>query len=200
MRLLVAIALALVFPATAAALPGDPGAALKLRLTVPKRAFSGYPILASVRAGGVPDGESVTVQRRAGRRWKQAATATILRERADGGLHAAEGAARVRLKAVVGTQTGTSPARKLTVARAQGWTTTHDVGRYTGKAEGADAELKVAGGRPPDPRLRHGGVDVLRRPHDPRQPHHDRRGAGEEGAGSHRTAGSTRARSTAAAR
>ena len=121
-------------------------AALKLALTVPKRAFGGYPILASVRAGGVPDGGNVTVQRRAGRRWKRAATATILRERADVVFTLPKGRARVRLKAVVGTQTGTSPARKVTVARAQGWTTTHDVGRYTGKAEGADAELKVAAG------------------------------------------------------
>jgi hypothetical protein len=119
---------------------------LKLRLSVPRKAFGGYPIVASVGAGGVPDGGKVTVQRRAGRKWKRVASTTARRERGSVVFKLPKGHLRVRVKAVVGTQSAVSPVRRINVVRARGWTTTHDVGSYRGKAEGARLDLKVAGG------------------------------------------------------
>jgi hypothetical protein len=119
---------------------------LDLGLTVPKRAFRGYPVIASVHAGGVPDGGTVTVQRRAGRKWKKVASTTVHAQRGTVVFTLPRGRVRVRLKAVLGTQSATSPVRAVKVVRARGWTTTHDVGRYRGKAEGADLTLNVGGG------------------------------------------------------
>jgi hypothetical protein len=124
----------------------DVRATLKLRLKAPRRAYGGYPILASVGAAGVPDGGKVAVQRRAGRKWKRVASATVLHERGSVVFKLPRGRARLRLKAVVGTQSAVSPARLVKVVRASGWTTTHDVGSYRGKAEGARLDLKVAAG------------------------------------------------------
>jgi hypothetical protein len=115
---------------------------LHLALTVPRTAYGGYPVVASVRAGGVPDGGKVTVQRRAGKQWKQVASTTVARERGQVVFKLPRGLVRLRLKAVGGT----SPARVVKVVAARNWTTTHDAGRYRGKAEGADLKLKVAGG------------------------------------------------------
>ena len=120
--------------------------ALDLRIDVPKRAFGGYPIIATVHAAGVPDGGAVTVQRRAGRRWKRVAAAEIRDERGSVVFTLPTGRRRVRLKATVGTQTGTSPARTVKVARARGWSTAGDVGHYRGKADGARLDLDVTGG------------------------------------------------------
>lgn len=119
---------------------------LRLALAVPKRAFGGYPIVAPLRAAGVPDGGKVTVQRRAGRRWKRVASATVLQERGSVVFKLPNGRQRVRLKAVVGTQGGTSPVRVVRVARARAWSTTHDAGPYRGRAEGAKLTLTVAAG------------------------------------------------------
>jgi hypothetical protein len=115
---------------------------LDLGLTAPKRAFRGYPVIASVHAGGVPDGGKVTVQRRAGKKWKNVASTSVSRERGRVVFKLPQGRVRLRLKATGGT----SPARTVKVVAARGWTTTHDVGSYRGKAEGADLTLKVAGG------------------------------------------------------
>jgi hypothetical protein len=121
-------------------------ATLGLRLAVPKRAYAGYPIIATAHAAGVPDGGQVTVQRRAGRRWKRVAVAEIRDEQGTVVFTLRKGRRRVRLKATVGTQTGTSPVRTVKVVRARGWSTTGDVGHYRGKAEGARLDLDVAGG------------------------------------------------------
>jgi hypothetical protein len=121
-------------------------ATLGLRFAVPKRAFGGYPIIATVRAAGVPDGGRVTVQRRAGRRWKRVAVAEVRDEKGSVVFTLPTGRRRVRLKATVGAQTGTSPVRTVKVARARGWSTTGDVGHYRGKADGARLDLDVAGG------------------------------------------------------
>jgi hypothetical protein len=118
---------------------------LDLRLTVPKKAFRGYPIVAPVHAAGVPDGGKVTVQRRAGKKWRRVASTTVFRERGTVVFRLPKGRVRVRLKARVGTQSDTSRVRVVRVAAPRGWTTTHD-GRYRGKAEGADLTLKVASG------------------------------------------------------
>jgi hypothetical protein len=102
---------------------------LHLGLTVPKRAYRGYPVIASIRAGGVPDGGKVTVQRRVGKKWKKVASTTISRERGKVVFKLPGGVARLRLKAVGGT----SHARVVKVVAARNWTTTHDVGAYQDK-------------------------------------------------------------------
>jgi hypothetical protein len=115
---------------------------LHLGLTVPKRAYGGYPVIASVHAGGVPDGGTVTVQRRAGKKWRKVASTSVSHERGSVVLKLPRGTVRLRLKAVGGV----SGARVVKVVAARNWTTTHDVGSYRGKAEGADLKLKVAAG------------------------------------------------------
>jgi hypothetical protein len=115
---------------------------LHLGLTVPKRAYRGYPLLATVHAGGVPDGGKVTVQRRAGHKWKKVASTSVSHERGSVVLKLPNGTVRLRLKAVGGV----SHARVVKVVTARNWTTTHDVGSYRGKAEGAKLTTKVAAG------------------------------------------------------
>jgi hypothetical protein len=115
---------------------------LHLGLTVPKTAYGGYPVIASVRAGGVADGGTVTVQRRAGKKWKKVASTTIHHERGRIVLKLPRGRVPLRVTAVGGV----SHARVVKVVAARNWTTTHDVGSYRGKAEGADLTVKVAGG------------------------------------------------------
>jgi hypothetical protein len=140
MRLLVALALFLAFPSTAAA--------LDLRLDVQRRAFGGYPIVATVHAAGVPNGGGVTVERRAGHSWARLASTTVHQERGTVVFKLPRGRARLRLAGVVGAERATSPVRVVKVVRARHWTTTGDVGRYRGEAEGADLTLTVArGGR-----------------------------------------------------
>ena len=134
MRLLVALAFLLALPAQAAA--------LDLGLGVQRKAFAGYPIIASVRAGGVANGETVSVQRLAGAAWRDVAPATIRQERGEAVFTLPKG--RVRLRAAVAAET--SPERAISVVRARHWTTTGDAGTYRGKAEGARLALKVASG------------------------------------------------------
>jgi hypothetical protein len=111
---------------------------LHLGLTVPKLAYRGYPVIASVRAGGVLDGGKVTVQRRAGKKWKKVASTTVFHERGRVVFKLPGGVARLRLKAVGGT----SHARAVKVVPARNWTTTHDAGAY----RGMHTKLTVAAG------------------------------------------------------
>jgi hypothetical protein len=109
-----------------------------LGLTVPKRAYRGYPVIASVRAGGMPDGGKVTVQRRAGTKWKAVASTKVRNERGRVVFTLPQGRVRLRLKATGGT----SHVRAVKVVAPRGWTTTHDVGSYHDQ----DTKLTIAAG------------------------------------------------------
>jgi hypothetical protein len=114
-------------------------------LDVQRRAFRGYPIVATMTAAGVPDGETVTVQRRVGRSWRRLTTATASSGVGYAVLALPAGSQRIRLSATVGAQSATSEVYTVDVVRPRGWTTPRrDVGRYTGKGEGLPVELKVA--------------------------------------------------------
>lgn len=111
---------------------------VSLGLSVQKRAFAGFPFVATLRAKGVPDGGKVTIERRSGGRWRAVTSVLILAEKGHAPLAFRRGRERLRLRAesVVG------PARRVKVVRAAGWTTTgRDDGRYRGK----DVKLGVAG-------------------------------------------------------
>lgn len=124
-------------------------AAFDLRLKVQKRAYTGYPVILGLRAGGVPDDARVVVQRRAGRRWRKIASAGVFSESAEAVVVLPPGLQRLRLRAKVGDETGLSSTRTVRVSRARSWSTTRaDDGRYTGRAEGAEISLSVTqGGR-----------------------------------------------------
>lgn len=108
--------------------------ALTLSLRAPTRGFAGFPVVAALRAGGVPDGGTVSVERRAGRNWKRVASVLVLGGRGTVALVLPRGAQRLRMQAVVGAQAATSPVRAVRVVRPRGWSTSRrDDGRYRGQ-------------------------------------------------------------------
>ena len=118
---------------------------LDLALSVQKKGYAGYPIVATLKARGVPSGAKVTVERRAGRSWKRATSARVFGERGYVVLALPRGRQRVRLKATVGTETVASPERVIRIVRPAHWTTSRrDDGSYRGQAESKPVALKVA--------------------------------------------------------
>jgi hypothetical protein len=123
--------------------------AFDLGVKVQRRAFTGYPVILGLRAGGVPNDAKVSVQRRAGNRWKTIASAGVFSESAEAVVILPRGRQRLRLRARVGDEIRLSAVRTVRVSRARSWSTTRaDDGRYTGRAESSKISLRVArGGR-----------------------------------------------------
>jgi hypothetical protein len=115
------------------------------KLRPPKRAWAGYPFALAIAVPGAGDGTPVRVQRKAGRKWKRLASTEAIGERAEAVLTLKRGRHTLRAVATIGDQAVTSPAKKVTVARASHWTTSRaDDGAYRGRKP--TVRLKVAGG------------------------------------------------------
>jgi hypothetical protein len=114
---------------------------IDLRMSVQRRAFRGYPVVAQIRADGVPDGGTVTVERRAGGRWRALKSVRVSSSQSYAVFFLPTGERRLRLSTAVGDQTGTSRVYPIDVKPPRGWSTSRrDVGRYKGK----EIALKVA--------------------------------------------------------
>lgn len=117
---------------------------LRIGLKVQARGYQGYPVLASLRLGGVPDGSRAVVQRRVGRTWRRVAGASAFRERALAVLRRLpRGRQRLRVVAQLGAQRSASPERVVRVGRARRWSTARDSGRYVASGGGTIARLRV---------------------------------------------------------
>ena len=109
-------------------------------------AFAGYPVAVPLRLAGVPDGASVTLQRRAGSRWTALGTGRASNERGEVIATLPAGVQSLRASVRLGTQTVTSPVRTLRVrpAAAPRVTTGRDDGAWTGASP--SVRFRVTGG------------------------------------------------------
>ncbi len=124
-----------------------------LRLSVPGRAYAGYPLTLGVRVSGDPDAPPVTVERRAGGRWVALTPQNLRPPRIQDGRAAPvvtlpAGSQRLRAVVTEGRQRTVSPEVTVPVRVARSWTTTRSAGRYAGGPKGQSVKARVApGGR-----------------------------------------------------
>jgi hypothetical protein len=91
---------------------GSPG---RPELKLPARVYGGYPVIATVTGGGLPDGSAVTVQRLRAGTWSRVTSDTLVGGRAEITLSLPKGSQRVRVSATAGSQTLVSPEVQRTV-------------------------------------------------------------------------------------
>jgi hypothetical protein len=116
-------------------------------LRTPGRAYAGYPFLARLSLPGVADRTAVRIERRVGSRWRTLASGQALGEQAELVLSLKRGAYTLRAVALIGSQRVESAPRRLSVARAAGWSTgPRDDGTYRGRAGSRSVSLRVRGG------------------------------------------------------
>lgn len=116
---------------------------VRVGLRVQARGYVGYPVVASLRLGGVPDESRAVVQRRVGRTWRQVAGASAFRERATVALRLPRGRQRLRVVAQLGAQRSVSAVRVVRMGLARRWSTARDTGLYLPSGGGAIARLQV---------------------------------------------------------
>jgi hypothetical protein len=121
-------------------------ASATLRARPPARMYAGYPFFVALSLTGVPDRTGVTVERRAGGRWRAAGETIALGERGEAVVTLPRGATRLRAVARIGDETVTSPEVGVTARRARGWVTrARDDGGYAGRPGGErSVRLRIA--------------------------------------------------------
>ena len=102
----------------------------KPRLKLPARIYSGYPVIASVSGGGLPDGTEVTIERLRGGAWSRVATDHLISGVAEPTISLARGSQRVRVTAAVGSQSVISAEVRRTVHGTNGPRTRVTQGSY----------------------------------------------------------------------
>jgi hypothetical protein len=109
-------------------------------------AFAGYPVAVPLRLAGVPDGASVTLQRRVGKRWKAVGAGSAAKERGEVIAVLPAGVQSLRASARLGTQAVVSPAVTLRVRPASSprVTSAADDGAWGGTTP--SVRFRVAGG------------------------------------------------------
>ena len=125
------------------------GSALSLTVTLPRRAYGGIPFHAEVGGGALPSGATVRLQARRGSgAWKTIRGLTVLTDRdtqestGAGPAKLATGRYSVRAALAIGDEEITSPAKRLTVIRADGWPR-GTAGRWRERS-GLDVEFTIS--------------------------------------------------------
>jgi hypothetical protein len=90
------------------------------RLKLPAHVYSGYPVIASVSGGGLPDGTAVTIERFRGGAWSKVAADELISGVAEPTIRLPKGSQRVRVRAAVGSQTVISDEVRRTVRGTNG--------------------------------------------------------------------------------
>ena len=117
----------------------------RLAIRRPPAPYAGFPRLVALRLEGLPDGTAVTVERRAGSRWRRAGTATALGGEGEAVVTLPRGKQTLRARATVGEETVTGAPLALTVKAARRWSTgARDDGAYRGRAGSRSVRLRVA--------------------------------------------------------
>lgn len=108
--------------------------------------FAGYPVAVPLRLVGVPDGAVVTLQRKAGKRWRSLGTGRASKDRGEVIATLPVGVQSLRASARLGTQDLTSPVATLRVrpAGAPRVTSRADDGAWGGSTP--SVSFRVAGG------------------------------------------------------
>jgi hypothetical protein len=103
-------------------------------LKLPARIYAGYPVIASVSGGGLPDGAQIGVERLTGGSWSRVAGDALVSGVAEPTVSLPKGGQRVRVSAVVGSQTVVSGELRRTVRGTSGKLTHLTSGSYRGTA------------------------------------------------------------------
>jgi hypothetical protein len=111
-----------------------------LKLAAPKRAYAGYAFATTTTRTGASIASKLTVERKVGSRWRAAGTGEDVILKLPRGSH------QLRATGLFGAQTVSSPAVKVTVAKASRWQTTRrDDGAYR-DTKRPSVRFKVSGG------------------------------------------------------
>jgi hypothetical protein len=104
----------------------------KPQLKLPARIYVGYPVIASVAGGGLPDGTAVTIERFRGGAWSRVAADDLISGVAEPTISLPRGSQRIRVSAVVGSQKVVSTEVRRTVRATNGPRTRVTQGAYRG--------------------------------------------------------------------
>ncbi len=108
-------------------------------LTVPQKAYEGYPFIVSVALAGAPTGTQTVIERKSGSGWSKVATTSASAGKAEAVVVLARGEQQLRAAVTAGSQTTTSPAKTINVKRARNWSTSS---RASGSYKGSGSGLK----------------------------------------------------------
>jgi hypothetical protein len=103
-------------------------------LKLPARIFAGYPVIASVSGGGLPESSQISVERFKGGSWSRVASDALISGVAEPTVSLPKGSQRVRVSAAVGSQTIVSEEVRRTVRGSGGKLTRLTPGAYRGAA------------------------------------------------------------------
>jgi hypothetical protein len=108
-------------------------------LTVPQKAYDGYPFLVSIALAGAPDGTQAIVERKNGAGWLKLATASAAGGKAEAVVTLARGDRQLRATVRIGSQSTSGQPKHVDVKRARNWSTS---ARANGRYEGTGSGLK----------------------------------------------------------
>lgn len=108
------------------------GSSAQPGLKLPTRIYGGYPVIATVTGGGLPNGSEVAVERFRAGTWSRVTADTLVGDQAEITLSLPKGSQRVRVTATAGKQTLVSPEVKRTVRGTGGPRTRLTPGAYRG--------------------------------------------------------------------
>jgi hypothetical protein len=108
------------------------GSSARPKLKLPARLYAGYPVIATVTGGGLPNGSEVAVERMRAGRWSRVTADTLVGDQAEITLSLPKGSQRVRVTATAGSQTLASPEVKRTVRGTGGTKKRLTPGAYRG--------------------------------------------------------------------
>jgi hypothetical protein len=110
-----------------------------------KKAYAGYPFIATVKVAGAPDGTAVAVERQAGSAWRSAGSGTALGGAAEAVVTLPRGSQTLRATLTIGDQQIASASQRVSVSRARRWSTgARDDGRYRGKVGSRSVSFTVS--------------------------------------------------------
>jgi hypothetical protein len=108
------------------------GSSARPSLKLPARLYGGYPVIATVTGGGLPNGSEVAIERFRAGAWSRVTSDTLVGDQAEITLSLPKGSQRVRVTATAGSQTLVSPEVQRTVRGTGGRRTRVAPGAYRG--------------------------------------------------------------------
>jgi hypothetical protein len=108
------------------------GSTAKPTLKLPAKIYAGYPVIATVDGGGLPNGSAVTVERSAGGGWKKVGSDAVVSGGAEPTVTLPKGTQKLRVSAVAGSQTIVSAEITRKVLPAGGKVARLTTGAYKG--------------------------------------------------------------------
>src|SRR5262249_54965363 len=114
-------------------------------LTVPAKAYDGYPFFVSLKLAGAANGTKATIERKGRPSWLAGATTSSSQGQAEAVVKLARGDQQLRAVVTIGAQRIESPVKRLEVKRARNWSTSSRAdGRYESSGGLQSVSFKIA--------------------------------------------------------